>query len=101
MNEISIFQWVLLSFGGGIIVTMATAFIFLGRKIQELGDLKGQLKELQDDTVLREYCKERHGVIDKRFSTGENKFTELAKFVIEIKEMVARIDERTAKWQKT
>jgi hypothetical protein len=99
MNEI--YPWIIILLGGGVIFTGGGILVFFGRKLKSLDDIEDNIHELRESVVLRMYCKERHGVINNRIKTGEEKFTKLTQFVVtsvgEIKEMVARIDERTAR----
>ena len=93
-----IYLWIIITLGGGIIVTGGGILIFLGRKLKSLEDLEVSLMALKTSVVIRQYCKERHKNIDKRLETGEEKFEKFSEEVRSMGEAIARIDERTSKW---
>jgi len=111
MNELSIFQWIIIFFGAGVFITGARILMVVGEKLKEIDVVKesitalrdetrGALKNLKDDVALRAFCILRHDEIDKRFKTGDKKFEKLDEKIDALIGMVARIDERTAKWPK-
>ena len=96
-SGMNLFQWLVVIFGGGITFTGGGMLILLGRKMQKLDELDREIKEIQDDSVLRKYCKERHKTIDKRLDSGEEKFDTIIEGMSSIRVTLARIDERTEK----
>ena len=96
-NSLTFFQMLLLGVGGGIIFTGGGILILLGRKLQIIEDIKEEMDELRNEVALRPFCKERHLVIDKRLDEGDKRFIQISKDITDIKIMLERIDERTAK----
>ena len=99
-SGMTIFQWLVVIFGGGIIFTGGGILILFGRKMQKLDELDKKIGSFHDEAVLRQYCKERHKIIDGRLTTGDEKFDALIQSMSDIKILLARIDERTEKQAK-